>query len=121
MTPRGKSRLDRDVRIIEAALAGLPPPQNHPALVLLSGLPASGKSHVAREIRRRYPIAHLESDALRKALFHRPVYTQQESTRLFSAIHELVARLVETGIPVLLDATNLKEAHREPLYRIAER
>ena len=103
---RRTSLLARDVVTLEAALGELPPPAEDPPLIVLSGLPGSGKSHLAREIARRYPIAVLESDALRKALVER---------------HALLERLLLRRIPVLFDATNLKEIHRRPLYDIAER
>jgi len=71
---RRTSLLARDVVTLGAALGELPPPAEDPPLIVLSGLPGSGKSHLAREIARRYPIAVLESDALRKALVERPSY-----------------------------------------------
>ena len=111
----------RDLATLAGALATLPPSVERPALVVLSGLPGSGKSHLAREIAARYPLAVLASDALRRALVKRPTYSQQESTRLFAAIHALVEDLLRRGISALVDATNLKEAHRQPLYEIAER
>jgi hypothetical protein len=88
---------------------------------VLSGLPGSGKSHLARELAARLPIALVESDALRKTLVKRPNYSQRESGRLFSACHALLEDLLARGVPCLLDATNLKEAYRRPLYAIAER
>ena len=118
---RRTSLLARDVVTLEAALRELPPPAEDPPLIVLSGLPGSGKSHLAREIARRYPIAVLESDALRKALVERPSYSQRESARLFAVCHALLERLLLRRIPVLFDATNLKEIHRRPLYEIAER
>jgi predicted kinase len=63
----------------------------------------------------------LESDALRKALIKRPSYSQQESARLFGGIHALLEDLLSRGVPCLVDATNLKEAHRRPLYGVAQR
>ena len=42
------SPLEDDVRRIEAALQPLPPLQPRPALVVVSGLPGSGKSHFTR-------------------------------------------------------------------------
>jgi hypothetical protein len=115
------SLLARDAGVLEGALGPLPAPVERPPLIVLSGLPGSGKSHLAREIARRYPIALLESDALRKALVKRPSYSQQESARLFAACHALLERLLLRRIPVLFDATNLKEMHRRPLYAIARR
>ncbi len=88
-------------------------------LVALSGLPGSGKTRLAREVCTRLPLAHVESDALRKELFPRPVYTPAESSRLFAACHALIERLLQQRVSVAFDATNLKEPHREPLYQIA--
>ena len=111
----------RDVSVLEGTLGLLPEPVEHQPFVVLSGLPGSGKSHFAREIARRRPFAVVESDALRKALVKRPSYSQEESARLFAACHDLIRQLLLRGIPVLFDATNLKEAHRRPLYDLAER
>jgi predicted kinase len=103
------------------ALGPLPPPRRHPALVLISGLPGTGKSQFARELQGRTGAAVLESDALRRLLAQKPSYSWQESRRLFAAIHAVAERLLCEGIPVILDATNLAEAHRRPLYAIAEK
>jgi predicted kinase len=113
--------LVRDVAVLEGAIGALPAAVDPPPFIVLSGLPGSGKSHLAREIARRYPVALLESDALRKALVKRPSYSQQENGRLFAACHALMESLLIRRIPVVFDATNLKEIHRRPLYDIAER
>jgi predicted kinase len=107
--------------VLKTTLPAHPDPVKHPLLLVLSGLPGSGKSHLAREITRRHPFAVFESDALRKALVKRPTYSQQESARLFAACHALLEDLLSRGVPCLFDATNLKEAHRRPLYDISER
>jgi predicted kinase len=109
------------VRVLEAHLTALPAAQSTPVLVVLSGLPGSGKSYLAAEICRRRPLLRLESDAMRKALFSRPVYSQRESSRLFDAVHVLLDSLLARGVPTIVDATNLKVAHRQPVYEMAER
>ena len=113
--------VEEDARRLESALADLPAPQERPPLVLVSGLPGSGKSYFSRELTKRYPLAHLNSDVMRRQLFARPSHSAAESARLFAAIHLLVERLLDRGVGVVLDATSLKEAHRQPLYDIAER
>ncbi len=116
----GPPALERDVRVLEASLGPLPQPAAAPVLVVVSGLPGSGKSHFTRKLCRRYPLARLDSDALRKALFPRPTHGAEESARLFAACHALLERLLAGKIPAVLDATNLREIHRRPLYQLAE-
>jgi len=110
-----------DARLLAASLKQLPEPELKPTFVVVSGLPGTGKSHFCRKLAERSPFAILESDALRKTIFPSPAYTAEESARLFRAIHQLVEWLLEKGIPVILDATNLSEQNRGRLYNIAER
>ena len=89
--------------------------------MLVSGLPGTGKSRVCRELREQTGAVVLESDAARKLLFPEPDYSFPESQRLFRAIHAAIERLLAAGLPTILDATNLAEWQREPLYAIAGR
>ena len=113
--------LSRDVEVLRASLPPLPEPLARPVLVVVVGLPGTGKSYFSRRLAERFPMAVLETDALRKALFGQPTYSPEESARLFRAVHSLIESLLRRGIPVLLDATNLVEANREHLYHIAEK
>ena len=88
---------------------------------MVSGLPGTGKSYFSNKLAERLGFLILGSDALRKTLFPSPSYSQQESSHLFQACHLLIERLLTKGIPVILDATNLSERHRERLYNIADR
>ena len=115
------SRLPSDVERLAESLKTAPEPMAKPALVVVSGLPGTGKSRFSVSLAERVGFVVLESDALRKVLFPLPDYSTKESTRLFRAIHHLIQRLLNRGVPVILDATTLSEAHREQLYSIAER
>ncbi|MCZ6615425.1 MAG: ATP-binding protein [Chloroflexi bacterium] len=106
-------------RLLES-LERLPEPVAHPVLMIISGLPGTGKSHFSRRLTERVALAMLESDALRKALFSVPTYSASESSRLFRLTHALIGELLDRGVPVLLDATNLVEARRRRLYTIAD-
>lgn len=107
-------------RILES-LGDRPARRQRPVLVVLSGLPGTGKSRLAQELRRRTGVVVLESDALRRLLSPRPTHSSAESRRLFLALHAAIDRLLDGGVSCLLDATNLLESHRRPLYEIAER
>ena len=120
--------------------AGGPSP---PALVILCGLPGTGKSHFARALISRAPsFAWVNSDYCRKLLvsgnppdcrrsdyrrpdysrpdYRRPDYSREEHQRVFAAMHALVAELLSAGHPVVFDATNLNEEVRRPLYAAAD-
>jgi predicted kinase len=116
-----RQQLLEDARKIEQYIQPLPPPRTSPALVVLSGLPGSGKSHFCHRLASRYPMASLKSDALRKALFGQPTYSAEESRRLFAACHLVLSRLLARGIPTIFDATNLRELHRRQVYSIADK
>jgi predicted kinase len=88
---------------------------------VVSGLPGTGESFCCHKLAEKLFFLILASDALRKVLFPSPEYKENENKRLFSACHILIEELLRKGIPVIFDATNLLEHHREYLYRAAER
>lgn len=110
-----------DVRQLFVYLGKLPEPVAKPFLVVVSGLPGTGKSYFCRQLAQKLSAVILESDSLRKALFVSPSYSAAESARLFRACHLLIEGLLKKGVPLIFDATNLSEHYRERLYSIAER
>ncbi|MDE2788510.1 MAG: ATP-binding protein [Chloroflexota bacterium] len=91
-----------------------------PSLVILCGLPGTGKSHFARELVRRAPFVWLNSDRTRKLLVDTPSYSRREHRRVFSAMHVLTRGYLRDGYSVVFDATNLNENVRRPLYSSAD-
>jgi predicted kinase len=110
-----------DARRLREALPELPEPVAKPFLVVLSGLPGTGKSYVSRKLAERLPCVIVCSDTMRKSLFPSPVYDATENQRLFAAMHVLIEELLGKNVAILLDATNLVERHRERLYCIINR
>ncbi len=110
-----------DLDLLRAAYAeGLPARSERPALVVLCGLPGTGKSHFARELSTRAPFIWLNSDRTRKLLVSQPSYSRREHRRVFSAMHTLTRGYLRDGYSVVFDATNLNEGVRQPLYSVAE-
>ena len=113
-------RLKADVETLKSRLPSPPPPVRNPYLVLMCGLPGAGKSHFARLLAAETPLQIIESDAARKALVRTPAYNAEENRRVFGACRMLMEELLEGGIPVLLDATNVTERDRGTAYAVAE-
>lgn len=126
-------RADRDVAIARArghwllALSQLEVPERGPALVLVGGLPATGKSTLAEMLARSGGFEVVSSDRVRKELaglspetsaaaaFGEGIYTPAWSDRTYAACLERAeARLFEGG-RVIVDAS-FREAHRRRAF-----
>lgn len=101
------------------------------ALVLTCGLPASGKSFVARAIARPFEAVVLQSDAVRKRLagvapgarhqagYLEGIYTPEHTARTYGKLLEDARQHLIEGRTVIVDATFAKRAHRSPFVAAA--
>ena len=96
-------------------------PNGRPALVMLMGLPGTGKTHCARLLARRMGAAHVATDHLRSRLFVAASYAAEENRAVFSLAEALVEQLLAEGHVVVLDATNLIADFRAPMEKVASR
>ena len=86
--------------------------------VWLTGLPASGKSTIARELSAALAKAGctpevLESDALRRVLTPVPTYTPPERDLFYRSLAFFGSRLVAHCVPVIFDATANRRQYRD--------
>lgn len=98
----------------------LPPrPAGPAALVVLAGLPGTGKSHLAAAIAAQRAVIIVRTDTVRKALVPQPTYSPVESGRVYRTCHAVLRVLLTKGYPTLFDATNLIAPGRRALRCIA--
>lgn len=89
---------------------------NVPLMIMLAGLPGSGKSTVAESIHtsgdnEKYkPVIH-SSDGLRKELFGDEA-TQGDNNKLFTELHKRIKADLIAGKDVIYDATNINKKLR---------
>lgn len=91
-----------------------------PVLVLLAGLPGSGKTTLACLLAERLDAEHLESDAIRRGLVAQPTYDADEHSRVFAEVDRRTREALGHGRSVVLDATNLRAAHRRRYALMAD-
>jgi adenylylsulfate kinase len=74
--------------------------------VWITGLPGSGKSTVANELKNAYPhFVILRMDELREIVTPEPTYSEAERDLVYRALVFLAKKLTELGHDVILDAT----------------
>jgi predicted kinase len=117
-TDVAKSQRQRDTERILQSLQHTG--TGRPVLVVLVGLPGVGKTHLATRLQASTNAVVMESDACRQLLFPERRYSRGESKRLFAAIHAAIDELLRRGVRVIVDATNVAERERTPLYALAE-
>ena len=98
----------------------LPPqPAGPPVLIVLAGLPGTGKSHLAAAVAAQRAVVIIRTDTVRKALVPQPTYSPVESGRVYRTCHAMLRVLLTKGYPTLFDATNLTAPGRRTLRCIA--
>ena len=91
--------------------------------VWLTGLPASGKSSITRELvkqlqARGVTAVVLESDAMRKILTPEPSYSEEERDRFYRALASIGEVITRSGTNVIFDATANRREYRDRARRL---
>jgi predicted kinase len=88
-------------------------------LILISGLPGSGKTTLARAYAARYGAVHLNSDLQRQALGLMGHYRPEDKEKVYQSLLEKARAALEEGQTVVVDSTFYKESIREPFRQLA--
>lgn len=102
---------------------------HHPTagfVLWLTGLPASGKSTLARALHavlaeEGITTCILDSDDLRAILTPAPAYSSQERDWFYSAVTALAAQLAHSGVNVIIAATGHRQGYRDQARAQIER
>ncbi len=90
-------------------------------LILISGLPATGKSTIAKNLAKKIKASVIRTDVIRKELFKTPKYTREEKELVYNVTFLIAAYLLEGKRNVIIDGTFYKRHLRKRVYQIAEK
>jgi len=82
-------------------------------VIIVFGLPGSGKSFFASELAKMINADYVNSDKVRKELFKKRDYSDQEKGMVYYAMLEQMKEAVKQKRNIVLDATFHKKAIRE--------
>ncbi|MBU0591641.1 AAA family ATPase [Candidatus Micrarchaeota archaeon] len=89
-------------------------------LILVCGLPGTGKSSFSKELAKKIDGIHINSDIVRKKMFPNPTYTIEEKTQVYSRLKKETRDYLAKGKIVILDATFYQNQYRNMMSSTAE-
>ncbi len=92
-----------------------------PILILVAGLPASGKTTFANALAKKLGALWLNSDVLREKLNLRGKYDAVSKQKVYSAMLTLAEEALLGGNSLVADSTFYKEDLRKPWKELAEK
>lgn len=87
-----------------------------PLLIILMGLPGTGKSYLANHLNEKYSFAILSGENITHSIFGSGKHSQLQYAEAYEILRFLVTELLEQSYNVVIDGTNLKYLFRKQIY-----
>lgn len=92
-----------------------------PLLIMLYGLPGSGKTYFARQLCERLQAAHVSNDRIRYELFDKPRYDKQENDVVNQLTNYMAEEFLKAGLSVAYDINAMRHSQRKALRELAKK
>jgi predicted kinase len=86
-------------------------------IVIVLGLPGSGKSYFASRLAEVIQADYINSDQVRKEMFSKRMYSEQEKGAVYNAMLEKMKTVVQLNKDLVIDATFHREDSRQLFIR----
>ena len=89
------------------------------SLLMMVGLPGTGKSSIVNSLHALIPFVVIRTDGIRLLIRRQPTYTAAERSLVYEVCYALIERRLRAGERVVFDASNYLAARREYLISLA--
>ncbi|PID86379.1 MAG: hypothetical protein CSB13_03895 [Chloroflexi bacterium] len=91
------------------------------SLLMMVGLPGTGKSSVVNALQSMMPHVIIATDEVRASIRQSPDYTPSEMMLVYEICYRLIERRLNEGQRVVFDGSNLIAARRNHLHHLARK
>lgn len=106
---------------IDDYLPETPFAQPNGSLLMMVGLPGTGKSSVVESLIKILPAVVVSTDKIRLLMRNQPTYTAAERMLVYEVCYSIIEARLKKGQRVIFDASNYLAARREYLHNLAHK
>ncbi len=88
-------------------------------VIIVFGLPGSGKSYFASRLATTISAGYLNSDVERKKLLAQRTYSEKEKSSIYVHMASIMVQTIQQGKSIVIDATFYKQRLRDLFYEKA--
>jgi predicted kinase len=105
-------------RSYDRALSGTSATESGGSVLMLSGLPASGKSVLAAELAQLTSAVWIRTDAARRLAVDEPTYSDDEVMAIYNVCHRVIQGRLQRGERVVFDGSNHRLDYLHGLFDV---
>ena len=89
-------------------------------IILVCGLPGTGKSSLGKRISEKNGFVHLRTDEIRKKIYDKPEYTDKSKETTYRAFFLIAEYLLKSNKSCILDGTFYMEKYRKSVFDLSK-
>lgn len=106
---------------VDRAMPDTPFARSGGSLLVMVGLPGTGKSLIVEHLIKSIPAVVIGTDIVRRHIRESPTYTAAEMMLVYQVCHKVIEMRLNRGQRVIFDGTNHAAARRQQLFDIARK